>query len=84
MVKDAEAHEEEDKKKKEEIETINQEDSLVYQTEKTLKEHGDKLDETEKKEVEEAKEELKKAVESKDVEGIKTKSETLPLWLQII
>ncbi|NCC80949.1 MAG: molecular chaperone DnaK [Clostridia bacterium] len=77
MVKDAEAHAEEDKKKKEEIETINQADSLVYQTEKTLKEHGDKLDETEKKEVEEAKEELKKAVESKDVEGIKTKSETL-------
>lgn len=77
MVKDAEAHAEEDKKKKEEIETINQADSLVYQTEKTLKEHGDKLDETEKKEVEEAKEELKKAIESKDVEGIKTKSETL-------
>lgn len=77
MVKDAEAHAEEDKKKKEEIETINQADSLVYQTEKTLKEHGDKLDETEKKEVEDAKEELKKAVESKDVEGIKTKSETL-------
>lgn len=77
MVKDAEAHAEEDKKKKEEIETINQADSLVYQTEKTLKEHGEKLDETEKKEVEDAKEELKKAVESKDVEGIKTKSETL-------
>ncbi len=77
MVKDAEAHAEEDKKKKEEIETINQADSLVYQTEKTLKEHGDKLDETEKKEVEDAKEELKKAVESKDVEGIKTKSEAL-------
>jgi molecular chaperone DnaK len=77
MVKDAEAHAEEDKKKKEEIETINQADSLVYQTEKTLKEHGDKLDETEKKEVEDAKEELKKAVESKEVEGIKTKSEAL-------
>ena len=77
MVKDAEAHAEEDKKKKEEIETINQADSLVYQTEKTLKEHGDKLDETEKKEVEDAKEELKKVVESKDVEGIKTNSKAL-------
>ena len=77
MVKDAEAHAEEDKKKKEEIETINQADALVYQTEKTLKEHGDKLDETEKKEVEDAKEELKKAVENKDVEGINAKSETL-------
>ena len=79
MVKDAEAHAEEDKKKKEEIETINQADSLVYQTEKTLKEHGDKLDETEKKEVEDAKEELKKVVESKDVEGIKTNSKALAL-----
>ncbi len=77
MVKDAEAHAEEDKQKKEEIETINQADSLVYQTEKTLKEHGEKLDEAEKKEVEDAKEDLKKAVESKDVEGIKTKSEAL-------
>ncbi len=75
MVKDAEAHAEEDKKRKEEIEAINQADSLVYQTEKTIKEHGDKLDEAEKKELEEAVEELKKAAENKDVEAIKEKSE---------
>ena len=77
MVKDAEAHAEEDKKKKEEIEKINQADSLVYQTEKTLKEHGEKLDEAEKKEIEDAKEELKKAVEAKDVESITTLTEKL-------
>jgi len=77
MVKDAEAHAEEDKKKKEEIELINQADALVYQTEKTVQEHGDKLDETEKKEIEDAKEELKKAIEAKDLEAIAANSEKL-------
>ena len=77
MVKDAEAHYEEDKKRKEEIEMINQADSLVYQTEKTMKEHGDKLDESEKKEIEDVKEELKKAVEAKNIEDIKAKTEKL-------
>ncbi len=77
MVKDAEAHAEEDKKKKEEIELINQADALVYQTEKTVQEHGDKLDETEKKDIEDAKEELKKAIEAKDIEAIGANSEKL-------
>ena len=75
MVKDAETHAEEDKKRKEEIEIINQADSLVYQTEKTVKEHEDKLDEAEKKELEDALEELKKALENKDIEEIKSLSE---------
>ena len=77
MVKDAEANAEADRKRKEEIEAINQADSLVYQTEKTIKEHGDKLDESEKKPIEDMTEELKKAIEAKDIEVIKEKTEKL-------
>ncbi len=77
MVKDAEANAEEDRKKKEEIETINQADSLVYQTEKTMKEHGDKLEEAEKQEIEEITEVLKKAIEEKNIDEIKEKTEKL-------
>ncbi|MFZ5946027.1 MAG: molecular chaperone DnaK [Bacillota bacterium] len=77
MVKEAEANAEADKKRKEEVETRNQADSLVYQTEKTLKEAGDKLDPADKEQVEKAKEELKKAIESNSLEEIKAKSEAL-------
>ncbi|MFP4466035.1 MAG: molecular chaperone DnaK [Candidatus Goldiibacteriota bacterium] len=63
IVKDAETHAEEDKKKKEEIDTRNQADSLVYNAEKTLKEVGDKVSEAEKKELEESLKSLKEKLE---------------------
>lgn len=77
MVKEAEANAEADKKRKEEVETRNQADSLVYQTEKTLKEVGDKVSPEEKQDVEKAKDELKKAIESDNLEDMKAKSEKL-------
>ena len=77
MVKDAELHSSEDKKKRELIETRNQADSLVYTTEKAVKEHGDKLDEETKKGIESALEDLKKAMEGDDPEAIKSKTEAL-------
>ena len=60
MIKEAEANAEADKKRREEAETRNQADSLIYQTEKTLKELGDKVSAQEKEQVEKAKEDLKK------------------------
>jgi len=77
MVKDAEAHADEDRKKREVIEVRNQADGLVYTTEKTLKEHGDKVDADTKKKIEEALEALKKAMEGNDSEEIKKKTEEL-------
>lgn len=77
MVNDAKAFEEEDKKRLEEIEIRNEADSLVYQTEKTLKDAGDKVDNTVKEKVEKAKDELKKALEGDNIEEIKTKKEAL-------
>ena len=77
MVRDAESHATEDKKKREGIEARNQADSLVYQTEKSLKEHGDKIGADEKKKIEDAIADLKKAMEANDPEAIKTKSDTL-------
>jgi molecular chaperone DnaK len=77
MVKDAEVHSSEDKKKRELIEARNQADGLVYTAEKSLKEHGDKVDEDTRKNIERAVEELKKAMEGSDTEAIKKKSEEL-------
>ena len=77
MVKDAEVHAEEDKKKKEEIDVKNQADSLIYQTEKVLNENKDKLSETDCKAVEDALKDTKAAVESGDVNQIKEKMEIL-------
>jgi molecular chaperone DnaK len=77
MVKEAEAHKEEDKKKKEMIEIRNQADALVYSTEKSLKEYGDKVGEDEKKKIETSLEELKKSLESDNAEEIKAKMEAL-------
>ncbi|ACL70030.1 molecular chaperone DnaK [Halothermothrix orenii] len=77
MVNDARKHEEEDKKRLEEIEARNEADSLVYQTEKTLKESGDKVSKDVKDKVEKAKDELKKALEGDDVDQIKEKTEAL-------
>ncbi len=70
MKKDAEANAEDDKKLKESIETKNRADALVYSTEKSLKEHGDKVDEETRKGIEAALEELKKAIEGGDTEAI--------------
>ncbi len=77
MVTEAESNAEDDKKKREGIDTRNMADSLVYQTEKTIKENGDKLSDEVKKPVEEAVENLKKAIESGDVEQIKSATEKL-------
>ncbi len=77
MVKDAKEHEEEDKKAKESAEAKNQADSLVYQTEKTLKEHGDKLPDEDKQAIETALEEAKKAIEGGDADAIKASVEKL-------
>ncbi len=71
MQKDAELHAEEDKKKKEKIEAKNQADTLVYSTEKALKESGDKVDADTKKKIEEKLEELKKLMTGEDSEAIK-------------
>ncbi|MCP3176252.1 molecular chaperone DnaK [Desulfuromonas sp. KJ2020] len=77
MVKDAESHASEDKKKRELIEARNQADSLVYTTEKSLKEHGDQVDADTRKKIEEGLEALKKAMEGSDADEIKKKSEEL-------
>ncbi len=77
MVNEAESHTEEDKKRREEVETRNQADSLIYQTEKTLNEHKDKLSEGDRKPIEEALEKAKKALESNNVEEIKKEMENL-------
>ena len=77
MVKDAETHAGEDKKKRELIEARNQADGLAYTTEKSLTEHGEKLDSATKQQIQEALDALKKAIEGDDPEEIKQKSETL-------
>ena len=77
MVKDAEAHAEDDRKRKEEAEVRNNADSLVYQTEKLLKDQGEKFEGDEKEKVETALGSLKEALAGNDVEAIKTSTETL-------
>jgi molecular chaperone DnaK len=77
MVKDAEAHAEDDRKRKEEAEVRNNADSLVYQTEKLLKDQGEKFEGDEKEKVETALTSLKEALAGTDVEAIKTSTETL-------
>ena len=81
MKREAEAHAEEDRKLKEKAEKLNQADSLVFQTEKQLKEFGDKLPEDKKKEIEEVKNELAEAHKAEDLEKIDTLMEKLnSLW----
>jgi molecular chaperone DnaK len=77
MVQDAESHASEDKQKRELIEARNQADGLAYTTEKSLTEHGEKLDSATKQQIQEALDALKKAIEGDDPEEIKQKSETL-------
>ena len=77
LVKDAEAHSEEDKKRRETVEIRNQADSLIYGTEKNLQEHGDKIPEEEKTNIQEAIDGMKKAMEGDDVEAMKAAMQTL-------
>ncbi|AMV70786.1 molecular chaperone DnaK [Desulfuromonas carbonis] len=77
MVKDAEAHAGEDKKKRELIEARNQADGLVYTTEKSLDEHADKIDDETRGKIRSALDELKAAMESGDAEAIRSKTEAL-------
>lgn len=76
-VKEAEQFAEEDKKRKEEIEIRNNADSLVYQTEKTVKDLGDKISEADKKSLEEKVADVKKALEGTDSAAIKAVTEAL-------
>ena len=77
MVKDAEANKEEDKKKRESVDARNQADTLLHSTEKNLKEHGAKVSDADKKEIEDASSDLKEAIKGTDTEAIKKKTETL-------
>ena len=76
-VKEAERFAEEDKKKKEEVEIRNQAETLVYETEKNVKELGDNLSDAEKQQIETAKNELKTALEGTSVDEIKAKTDAL-------
>ena len=77
MVKDAEANAEADKKQREAIDVKNEADSLVYQTEKSMKELGDKVKDADKQAIEDAVAALKKALEGGNTEDIKAKTEAL-------
>ena len=77
MVKEAEANKEADKKKREEVDAKNHADSLIASTEQSLKEHGSKISETDKKAIEKDMEDLKEAIKSDKTEDIKTKTQQL-------
>jgi molecular chaperone DnaK len=77
LVKDAQAHTDEDKKRRKTAEAKNQADSLIYQTEKNLSEHGDKIAAEDKTKIEDAVATLKKAMEGTDPEAIESATQTL-------
>jgi len=77
MVKEAEANKEADKKKREEVDAKNHADSLIASTEQSLKEHGSKISETDKKAIEKDMEDLKEAIKSDKTDDIKTKTQQL-------
>jgi molecular chaperone DnaK len=77
MMDDAEAHADEDRQRRAEAEARNQGDNAVYQTEKSLKEHGDKLEEQDRKQIEEALDEAREALKSSDVDRITRSTEQL-------
>ncbi|MGB5992005.1 MAG: molecular chaperone DnaK [Desulfobacterales bacterium] len=77
LIKDAELHAEDDKKKRELVDARNQADSLIYSTEKSIKDLGDKIDEATKSKVESTIEPLKKAMEGDDTEEIKRLTEEM-------
>ncbi len=77
MVRDAESHADEDKKRRETVETRNHAEALIHATEKNLSEHGDKIDATEKAAIESQIADLREAIAAEDAEAIKTKMEQL-------
>jgi len=77
MVKDAEANAAEDKKRREAVDAKNHADSLVHSTEKALAEHGAKVEESERRAIEDAVSDLKEALKGDDAEAIKAKTNTL-------
>jgi molecular chaperone DnaK len=77
MVKDAEQHAEEDKKAKERAEARNEADSLIYTTEKSLSDYGEKVSDSDKQSIRSAIDDLKKTLEGDDLEDIKQKTEAL-------
>src|SRR5580692_5529958 len=77
MVKDAEANAAEDKKRREAVDAKNHADALVHSTEKALAEHGSKVEESERRAIEDAVSDLKEALKGEDAEAIKAKSNTL-------
>jgi molecular chaperone DnaK len=77
MVKDAEANKEADKKKREEVDAKNSAESLVASTEKSLKDHGSKISDADKKTIETDLQNLKDAIAADKIEDIKTKTQTL-------
>jgi molecular chaperone DnaK len=77
MVKDAEAHADEDKKRKAEVEAKNHAEALIHSTEKALSEHGSKVGEDERRAIENAMADLREALKSDDAEAIKAKTNTL-------
>ena len=84
MIKEAEENAESDKKRREEADLKNEADQLVFQSEKTLEEFGEKVTEDEKSKVNDAKEALSKALENSDLDEIKTKKEALEQELQAV
>ena len=77
MIKDGESHAEEDQQRKETVEVRNQADSLVYSTEKSLQEYGDKVSEVDRNTIESAIQKLKESLQGEDSETIKTDTEAL-------
>jgi len=77
MVKEAEANKEADKQKRETVDARNQADSIIFSTEKSLKEHGDKISEEEKKAIETGVSDLRNALKGTDTEEVKKKTQDL-------
>ncbi len=82
MVQDAEENAEEDKKRREEIELRNEAEQLIFTTDKTIKDLGEKVSDEEKQSAEDAKDELQKAIDADDIEQIKEKKESLQEQVQ--
>ena len=84
MVKEAEANADEDKKRKEEVDLRNEADQLVFTTDKTIEDLGDKVSEEEKQEATSAKEALEEALKGDDLEEIKAKKDALQEKVQAL
>jgi len=82
MIKEAEEHAEEDKKRKEQVEARNNLDSLIYASEKTISELGDKIGKEQKEKIEKALESSKKVLEEGDIDKIKQETEALQMVMQ--